>query len=133
MRLEWQQVVPALSAGLCLLCRSGFLNWAKSPAARQYFFSGSRPGGRGGVEELTTVNPQALTSGDRCGGRNDRLHVRGLTAARGSPQVANWGLPIAAISDLRKDEEMISGVMSPTLAGYSWVRPATTSVSLRSC
>jgi len=35
-------------------------------------------------------------------------------------QVANWGLPIAAISDIiNKDEEYISGVMSPTLAGYS--------------
>jgi hypothetical protein len=33
--------------------------------------------------------------------------------------VANWGLPIAAISDIRKDPEMISGVMSPTMAGYS--------------
>lgn len=38
-----------------------------------------------------------------------------------SPQVANWGLPIAALSDLRKDEEMISGTMTPTLAVYSCV------------
>jgi hypothetical protein len=35
-------------------------------------------------------------------------------------QVANWGLPLAAISDvINKDEEFISGVMSPTLATYS--------------
>lgn len=34
-------------------------------------------------------------------------------------QVANWGLPLAAIADIRKDPEMISGVMSPTLMGYS--------------
>lgn len=37
-------------------------------------------------------------------------------------QIANWGLPIAAITDIAtKDEEYISGVMSPTLAGYSQV------------
>jgi hypothetical protein len=34
-------------------------------------------------------------------------------------QVANWGLPIAALADIQKDETMISGVMSPTMAGYS--------------
>ncbi|CAK9781276.1 UPF0041-domain-containing protein [Cutaneotrichosporon oleaginosum] len=34
--------------------------------------------------------------------------------------VANWGLPLAALSDVfNKDEEYISGVMSPTLAAYS--------------
>jgi len=57
---------------------SQFFNWAKSPAAKQYFFS---------------------------------THFWG--------PVANWGLPIAALSDIRKDEEMISGIMSPTLAAYS--------------
>ncbi|KAJ9102552.1 pyruvate transporter mpc1 [Naganishia friedmannii] len=36
-------------------------------------------------------------------------------------QVANWGLPLAAIADIRKDPEMISGVMSPTLMGYSTI------------
>ena len=35
-------------------------------------------------------------------------------------QVANWGLPIAALSDLRnKDEEYISGTMTTALACYS--------------
>ncbi|WWD17384.1 hypothetical protein CI109_101825 [Kwoniella shandongensis] len=58
-----------------------FLNWAKSPAARQYFFS---------------------------------THFWG--------PVANWGLPLAALADIaNKDEETISGVMSPTLAGYSLI------------
>ncbi|KAL7421678.1 hypothetical protein Q5752_003447 [Cryptotrichosporon argae] len=34
--------------------------------------------------------------------------------------VANWGLPLAAVTDvLTRDEEVISGVMSPTLAAYS--------------
>ncbi|ORY34083.1 putative mitochondrion protein [Naematelia encephala] len=36
--------------------------------------------------------------------------------------MANWGLPIAALGDIiGKDEETISGVMSPTLAGYSMI------------
>jgi len=35
--------------------------------------------------------------------------------------VANWGLPLAAIADLRKDEEVISGTMTTTLACYSFV------------
>ncbi|WFD36503.1 pyruvate transporter mpc1 [Malassezia cuniculi] len=35
--------------------------------------------------------------------------------------VANWGLPIAALSDLRKDETMISATMTPTLCLYSLV------------
>jgi hypothetical protein len=36
-------------------------------------------------------------------------------------QVANWGLPIAAISDFSKDEEMISGTMTTALTCYSFV------------
>lgn len=35
--------------------------------------------------------------------------------------VANWGLPIAAIADLKKDEEVISGTMTSALAAYSMV------------
>ncbi|WVO16212.1 chlorophyll synthesis pathway protein BchC [Cryptococcus depauperatus] len=35
---------------------------------------------------------------------------------------ANWGLPLAALADIvNKDEETISGVMSPTLAAYSMI------------
>ncbi|KAG8906681.1 pyruvate transporter mpc1 [Tulasnella sp. 403] len=60
---------------------SAFMQWAKSPAAREYFFS---------------------------------THFWG--------PVANWGLPIAALTDLiGKDEEMISGPMTSTLAMYSMV------------
>jgi hypothetical protein len=33
--------------------------------------------------------------------------------------VANWGLPLAAIADLKKDEEVISGSMTTALACYS--------------
>jgi mitochondrial pyruvate carrier 1 len=36
-------------------------------------------------------------------------------------QVANWGLPLAALADLRKDEEVISGTMTTALACYSSV------------
>jgi len=35
--------------------------------------------------------------------------------------VANWGLPLAALADLKKDEEFISGTMTTTLACYSMV------------
>ncbi|KAK0553793.1 pyruvate transporter mpc1 [Tilletia horrida] len=35
--------------------------------------------------------------------------------------VANWGLPLAAIADLKKNEEMISGTMTTALAAYSTV------------
>ncbi|KAI0726162.1 hypothetical protein C8Q72DRAFT_540698 [Fomitopsis betulina] len=35
--------------------------------------------------------------------------------------VANWGLPLAALADLRKDEEVISGAMTTALASYSLV------------
>ncbi|KAG8949130.1 hypothetical protein FRC04_009076 [Tulasnella sp. 424] len=60
---------------------SAFMQWAKSPKAREYFFS---------------------------------THFWG--------PVANWGLPIAAMSDLvGKDEEFISGSMTSTLAVYSMV------------
>ncbi|THH11197.1 hypothetical protein EW145_g784 [Phellinidium pouzarii] len=59
---------------------STFVNWLKSPASRQYFFS---------------------------------THFWG--------PVANWGLPLAALADLVKDEEVISGSMTTALACYSMV------------
>jgi hypothetical protein len=59
---------------------STFFAWARSPAAREYFFS---------------------------------THFWG--------PVANWGLPLAALADLRKDEEVISGTMTTALACYSMV------------
>jgi len=33
--------------------------------------------------------------------------------------VANWGLPLAAIADLKKDEEIISGPMTSAMVLYS--------------
>lgn len=38
------------------------------------------------------------------------------------PQIANWGLPLAAITDITtKDEKAISGPMTGALAAYSMV------------
>ena len=34
-------------------------------------------------------------------------------------QAANWGLPLAALSDLKKDEEIISGSMTSAMTVYS--------------
>ncbi|KAF9270201.1 UPF0041-domain-containing protein [Marasmius fiardii PR-910] len=59
---------------------STFVNWLRSPAARDYFLS---------------------------------THFWG--------PVANWGLPLAAIADLSKDEEVISGSMTTALGCYSTV------------
>ncbi|TRM66294.1 hypothetical protein BD626DRAFT_487342 [Schizophyllum amplum] len=59
---------------------STFMNWIKSPAAREYFFS---------------------------------THFWG--------PIANWGLPLAAIADLSKDEDVISGTMTTALMSYSMV------------
>ncbi|KZT30566.1 UPF0041-domain-containing protein [Neolentinus lepideus HHB14362 ss-1] len=59
---------------------SAFVNWLRSPKAREYFFS---------------------------------THFWG--------PVANWGLPLAAIADLKKDEDVISGPMTTALACYSMV------------
>ncbi|KAJ3969457.1 hypothetical protein EV361DRAFT_803820 [Lentinula raphanica] len=33
--------------------------------------------------------------------------------------LANWGLPLAALADLKKDEEVISGTMTTALTCYS--------------
>jgi hypothetical protein len=66
---------------------------------------------------------QALTSGAPYVRPPTRPAVLELTYT----QVANWGLPIAALSDLRKNEEMISGTMTTALACYSCVlAPAKT-------
>ncbi|XP_050436244.1 mitochondrial pyruvate carrier 1 [Adelges cooleyi] len=35
--------------------------------------------------------------------------------------IANWGIPIAALSDLRKEPDMISGKMTGALCMYSMV------------
>ncbi|KAH8997282.1 hypothetical protein EDB92DRAFT_1404172 [Lactarius akahatsu] len=44
--------------------------------------------------------------------------------------IANWGLPLAAIADLKKDEEVISGTMTSALAAYSCVPPVFRSDAL---
>ncbi|KAF8329760.1 uncharacterized protein EI90DRAFT_3017075 [Cantharellus anzutake] len=57
---------------------SAFMQWARSPAAKEYFLS---------------------------------THFWG--------PLANWGLPLAAIADLKKDEEIISGSMTTAMTFYS--------------
>jgi len=59
---------------------SAFMQWAKSPAAREYFMS---------------------------------THFWG--------PVANWGLPLAALADLKKEEDIISGSMTSTMIVYSCI------------
>jgi hypothetical protein len=126
--------------------RSTFFNWAKSPAAREYFFSKYLPSlfltrchrrrGRRRRYTRTQADPSALL----CFALLSSFLILRIILSLHPPShldlsrhvtshcnvgtnfwgpVANWGLPIAAISDIRKDPEMISGVMSPTMAGYS--------------
>ena len=93
-----------------------FFTWLRSPAAREYFFS---------AHALFSLPPpvspphrssQAHTSGDRL------VSSTPVTAERPSSyhlQVANWGLPLAALADLNKSEDVISGTMTGALAAYS--------------
>ena len=98
---------------------SQFVNWLRSPAGRQYFFS----------EQLSRVRyltvPDQLRAqvpifGDRCVALAQSNHGE---PAEPRPfvtfQVANWGLPLAALAALKKDEEVISGPMTTALGAYS--------------
>ncbi|KAG8974792.1 pyruvate transporter mpc1, partial [Tulasnella sp. 427] len=91
---------------------SAFFQWAKSPKAREYFFSESTffpLVGRRNRPPLSLKNVCTNAGNSTIG-----THFWG--------PVANWGLPIAAMSDLvGKDEEFISGSMTTTLAVYSMV------------
>jgi hypothetical protein len=90
------------------------------------------------TEAISTPGPRALPPGNTSSVRSCEPFVTfvdeyryPLLGSRTSPffnskgiltvQVANWGLPLAAIADIRKDPEMISGTMSTTLAAYSYV------------
>lgn len=64
---------------------------------------------------VSSFSLQAHTSGDQ-------LVVSTITSCiTHSFQVANWGLPLAALADLSKDEEVISGSMTTALGAYSYV------------
>jgi Mitochondrial pyruvate carriers len=52
-------------------------------------------------------------------GTRESAHAYPRVYAHKIQKVANWGLPLAALSDLRKDEELISGTMTTALAFYS--------------
>lgn len=102
---------------------STFTAWLRSPAARDYFFSEFLSG----PLSISLTLLQALISGAPCVPPIDSLFLLLLYL-----QVANWGLPIAALADLRKDEEVISGAMTSALDAYSYafrttsIRPALT-------
>ena len=51
--------------------------------------------------------------------RSRTLRPYALGGVFNARQVANWGLPLAAISDLGKSEEIISGTMTGTMMAYS--------------
>ena len=97
---------------------STFVNWLRSPAGRDYFFSMSLTSWQ--TKYTAQLSCYFLTIrhtllGTRPSLRRTLCPSRSLTFA----QVANWGLPLAALADLRKDEEVISGTMTSALACYS--------------
>ncbi|CAF2498182.1 unnamed protein product [Rotaria sp. Silwood2] len=47
------------------------------------------------------------------------LVSRGLAQLKSKEMLANWGLPLAAIADLKKDPEIISPKMTVALCFYS--------------
>lgn len=98
---------------------STFFAWIRSPAAREYFFSQ--------FQDLLAFSCHVfLTSLPRHPflGTSQSLRVPPLIVlCYPFFQVANFGLPLAAIADLSKDEEVISGTMTATLAFYSCVSP----------
>lgn len=95
---------------------STFFTWLRSPAGRDYFFSQSRSCFCDSYSILTAF--QVLISGDQF----VFLQVCLTICVQLVSQVANWGLPLAAMADLRKDEEVISGTMTTALALYSYVQ-----------
>ncbi len=91
---------------------STFFNWVKSPKAREYFFSA--PISSHYTYSRLTLPPRHPFLG------TSTLHISpGVGSCNTAIQVANWGLPLAALADLKKDEEMISGTMTTALACYS--------------
>ncbi|KAG1864223.1 hypothetical protein DFJ58DRAFT_206297 [Suillus subalutaceus] len=78
---------------------STFFTWLRSPAAREYFFS------------MLFINHLLL----------ETCLIVLFTGTHFWGPVANWGLPLAALADLSKDEEVISGSMTTALAAYSMV------------
>lgn len=93
---------------------STFFTWLRSPAAREYFFSMF-------LIIFYFFQPSYfLYTGTHFWGPVSYYHIS-KAALLTSLQVANWGLPLAALADLRKDEEVISGTMTTALGLYSCV------------
>jgi hypothetical protein len=93
---------------------STFFTWLRSPAAREYFFS-MLSISHHMLEIVSSYSSQVHTSGDQS------VISTFTSCIAHSFQVANWGLPLAALADLSKDEEVISGSMTTALGAYSYV------------
>lgn len=89
---------------------STFFNWLRSPAARSYFFSESFI--RFILHMLIPLSRHSFLGA--C--PSSYIYPRPKYLFY---QVANWGLPLAAIADISKDEELISGTMTSALTCYS--------------
>ncbi|KAM5228828.1 LOW QUALITY PROTEIN: mitochondrial pyruvate carrier 1 [Ctenodactylus gundi] len=90
-------------------------DYVRSKDFRDYLMRGvpgrrPRPGGPEG-----SWNPAAALAWSRRGG----ALARGEPAGHFWGPVANWGLPIAAINDMKKSPEIISGRMTFALCCYS--------------
>ncbi|POV93948.1 hypothetical protein PSHT_16521 [Puccinia striiformis] len=89
-----------------------FVNWLNSPASRKYFFIVMKKTPPWGHEHQTEKLYQIL-----CFYFPDLTQYADESTSWGP--VANWGLPLAALTDLSKDAGMISGPMTTALGAYS--------------
>ncbi|KAL7753398.1 pyruvate transporter mpc1 [Sorochytrium milnesiophthora] len=60
----------------------------------------------------------AKTIGEKLGSQEFRNYLMRCGHTRGM-HVANWGLPLAALADMKKDQELISGKMTLAMSAYS--------------
>ena len=97
---------PPSSPGCALQLPANTSSVSLSPPASSFLLTTSRLSHRHSLLGPSSLPPLSLPS---CLPSSTHL------------QVANWGLPLAAIADLSKDEEVISGAMTTALASYSSV------------
>lgn len=101
---------------------STFFAWLRSPAAREYFFSSFS-------HHYFPFNFSLYLHRHSLLGPSQLFQLHPSSIIH-SFQVANWGLPLAALADLRKDEEVISGTMTTALGLYSCVHFTLTPIRL---
>uniref|UniRef100_A0A7N4V870 Mitochondrial pyruvate carrier n=1 Tax=Sarcophilus harrisii TaxID=9305 RepID=A0A7N4V870_SARHA len=97
-------------------------------AGRRAFSSGAGPGVRPHLllaclideeTEARRLSDSPKHEGEVLRPTTDRSWRRDLTSEHFWGPVANWGLPIAAINDMQKSPEIISGRMTFALCCYS--------------